>query len=76
MQHSNYSDTIPKYKEEATNIQVLNNILNNLKDFKQAIGTQLTELQIKEKMIALANLIKNMSNQMKNPYFQAFFSLL
>jgi hypothetical protein len=47
---SSHTDTVLHYREEPTNIQVLTNILKNLKDVKMGLGLQLTEQQAKEKL--------------------------
>lgn len=51
MTQSNFSDPQQKYREEATNIQILNNILKNLKEIKntQANGV-ISEQQLKDKL--------------------------
>lgn len=55
MSHSNYIDAQLKYKEEATNIQILNNILKNLKEIKS-----LSEIQVKEKLTSLLTFTKGL----------------
>ena len=80
MTQSNFIDAHQKYKEEATNIQVLNNILKNLKEIKslgsQVGGSAYSDLQLKDKLSSLLLFAKGLQNQMKNPYFRAFFSFL
>ena len=73
MGQSNHTDAQLKYKEEATNIQVLNNILKNLKEIKNNAGN---DSQVKEKLASLLNFTKGLHNQMKNPYFKTFFGFL
>lgn len=73
MNNSNFIDAQLKYKEEATNIQILNNILKNFKEIKLS---SLSEIQVKEKLTSLLTFTKGLQNQMKNPYFRAFFSFL
>jgi len=50
MGQTSHSDALLKYREEATNIQILNNVLRNLKDIKSGLGTTLSESQAKDKL--------------------------
>ena len=51
MGQTSHSDAFMKYREEATNIQILNNVLRNLKDLKSGLGTTLNETQAREKQL-------------------------
>lgn len=68
--HSNFSDPVLKFREEAANVQIVNNVLRNLKDIKS------DPTQSKERMQQLLTFTKGLKDQMKNPYFKAYFAYL
>lgn len=73
MTQSNFSDPVLKYREEATNVQILNNVLKNLKEIK---SSGLTETQARDRLQSLLAFTKGIKDQMKNPYFKAYFAFL
>eukprot|EP00347_Sterkiella_histriomuscorum_P008418 403345170 len=50
MGFSSHADPLPKYREDATNSQVLNFVLRNCKKIMSSIGQQMTEQQAQEKL--------------------------
>jgi hypothetical protein len=60
-------------------MQVMINVLKNFKDIIQLAsqpGASASENMIREKLYSLLGITKGLQNQMKNPYFKAFFSFL
>lgn len=72
LSHSNISDTQNKYKEDATNIIVLNTIFKNLKNIKEH------SMNSNDMMTKLDQLLKFSGGicPIKNPYFKVFFGIL
>jgi hypothetical protein len=55
------------------------NVLKNFKEIMQIAsqpGASVTENHIREKLFTLLGITKGLQNQMKNPYFKAFFTFL
>ncbi len=70
---ANYSEAQQKYKEDATNLQVINNVLKNLREIftrsgKSDMASQ-SDAQIREKLLQFLSLTKGLQAQMRSPYF-------
>ena len=74
---ANYSEAQQKYKEDATNLQVINNVLKNLKEVFTRQGGKISDnsmasqsdSQIREKLLQFLSLTKGLQAQMRSPYF-------
>ena len=73
---ANYSEAQQKYKEDATNLQVINNVLKNLKELFTRQGSKSdnsmasqSDAQIREKLLQFLSLTKGLQAQMRSPYF-------